>query len=91
MINFNYKYKKIPVDLKEGDSVKIFGQVTLYENTGSYHILVSHLEKEMNLGKLFEELEKLKNIKNQDQYRQSVKKRKRTLVVLSMKRGTHFR
>ena len=59
-VAFNYKYKKIPVDLKEGDSVKIFGQVTLYENTGSYQILVSHLEKEINLGKLFEELEKLK-------------------------------
>ena len=34
-VAFYYKYKKIPEDLKEGDSVKIFGQVTLYENTGS--------------------------------------------------------
>lgn len=59
-VAFNYKYKKIPVDLKEGDSIKIFGQVTLYEATGSYQILVSHVEKQMNLGKLFEELEKLK-------------------------------
>lgn len=59
-VAFNYKYKKIPVDLKEGDSIKIFGQVTLYETTGSYQILVSHVEKEMNLGKLFEDLEKLK-------------------------------
>ena len=59
-VAFYYKYKKIPEDLKEGDSVKIFGQVTLYENTGNYQILVSHLQKEQSLGKLFEELEKLK-------------------------------
>lgn len=59
-VAFNYKYKKIINDLKEGDSVKIFGQVTLYEATGSYQILVSHLQKEQNLGKLFEDLEKLK-------------------------------
>lgn len=59
-VAFNYRYKKIPEDLKEGDSVKIFGQVTLYENTGSYQILVSHIEKELSLGKLYEELEKLK-------------------------------
>lgn len=59
-VAFHYKYKKISDDLKEGDSVKIFGKVTLYENTGSYQILVSHLEKEQNLGKLFADLEKLK-------------------------------
>lgn len=59
-VAFYYKYKKIPEDLKEGDSVKIFGQVTLYETTGNYQILVSHLQKEQSLGKLFEELEKTK-------------------------------
>lgn len=44
-VAFYYKLKKIPEDLKEGDSVKIFGQVTLYEVTGTYQILVSHLQK----------------------------------------------
>ncbi|RUA06000.1 MAG: exodeoxyribonuclease VII large subunit [Fusobacteria bacterium] len=57
---FRYKFKKIPTDLKEGDKVKIFGNVTLYEVNGTYQILVAHVEKEGSLGKLFEELEKTK-------------------------------
>ena len=57
---FGYKMKKIPTDLKEGDKVKIFGKVTLYEVNGTYQILVAHVEKEGSLGKLFEELERTK-------------------------------
>ena len=57
---FGYKMKKIPIDLKEGDKVKIFGRVTLYEVNGTYQILVAHVEKEGSLGKLFEELERTK-------------------------------
>jgi exodeoxyribonuclease VII large subunit len=57
---FGYKMKKIPTDLKEGDKIKIFGKVTLYEVNGTYQILVAHVEKEGSLGKLFEELERTK-------------------------------
>lgn len=57
---FGYKMKGIPTDLKEGDRVKIFGKITLYEVNGTYQILVAHVEKEGSLGKLFEELEKTK-------------------------------
>lgn len=59
-VAFYYKYKKISGDLKEGDLLKIFGKVSLYEANGNYQILVSHVEKEENLGVLFAELEKNK-------------------------------
>lgn len=59
-VSFGYKFKKIPEDLKEGDKVKLFGKVTLYEANGNYQIMVAHVEKEGTLGKLFEELERTK-------------------------------
>jgi len=59
-VSFGYKFKKIPEDLKEGDKIKLFGKVTLYEANGNYQIMVAHVEKEGTLGKLFEELEKTK-------------------------------
>ena len=59
-VSFGYKFKKIPEDLKEGDKIKLFGKVTLYEANGNYQILVAHVEKEGTLGKLFEELERTK-------------------------------
>lgn len=57
---FNYKFKRIPEDLKEGDSVKIFGDVGFYENRGEFQILVRNIEKENSLGEMFLKLEKLK-------------------------------
>ncbi|WP_319371069.1 exodeoxyribonuclease VII large subunit [uncultured Ilyobacter sp.] len=57
---FGYRYKKIPEDLKEGDSVKIFGDATLYEARGDFQIMVRHLEKENKMGALYEELERVK-------------------------------
>lgn len=59
-VAFYYKYKKIDESLKEGDLVKIFGKVSLYEANGNFQVLVSHVEKEDSLGKLFQELEKVK-------------------------------
>ncbi|MGB6127438.1 MAG: exodeoxyribonuclease VII large subunit [Psychrilyobacter sp.] len=59
-VSFGYKFKKIPEDLKEGDKIKLFGKVTLYEANGNYQIMVAHVEKEGTLGKLFEELERTK-------------------------------
>ena len=57
---FNYKFKRITEDLKEGDVVKIFGDVTVYEARGDYQLLVRHVEKENKMGALFEQLEKTK-------------------------------
>ena len=57
---FKYKFKRIPEDLKDGDSVKIFGDVGFYENRGDFQILVRHIEKKNELGELFAKLEKLK-------------------------------
>ena len=57
---FSYKYKKIPKDLKEGDSVKILGSVGFYENRGDFQILVNSIEKENEIGELYQKLEKVK-------------------------------
>lgn len=59
-VAFKYKFKKIAEDLKDGDSVKIFGDVGFYENRGDFQILVRHIEKKNELGELFVKLEKLK-------------------------------
>ena len=95
-VAFYYKLKKIPEDLKEGDSVKIFGQVTLYEVTGTYQILVSHLQKEQNLGKLFEELEKVKKEFQAKGYfdeerKKSIPKYSKTIGVVTSMTGAVIR
>ncbi|MDR1835537.1 MAG: exodeoxyribonuclease VII large subunit [Fusobacteriaceae bacterium] len=57
---FQYKLKRIPEDLKEGDAVKLFADVGFYENRGEFQILVRHIEKKNVLGDLFAKLEQLK-------------------------------
>lgn len=57
---FSYKYKKIPEDLKEGDSVKIFGDVGFYEARGDFQVLVRNIEKEDEIGELYKKLEAVK-------------------------------
>lgn len=57
---FSYKYKKIPEDLKEGDTVKIFGDMGFYENRGDFQVLVRHIEKEDKIGELYRKLEQVK-------------------------------
>ena len=59
---FRYKYRNVPEDLKEGDSVKIRGNVTLYEANGSYQIVADFLEKSNSLGLLYEKMEMLKKL-----------------------------
>lgn len=59
-VAFNYKLKKIPNDLKEGETVTIFGDVGFYETRGNLQILVRHIEKNNQLGYLFEKLENVK-------------------------------
>lgn len=57
---FNYRSKRMPEDLKEGDKVKIFGDVSFYETRGEFQVLVSCIEKMEEIGELFRRLEKLK-------------------------------
>ena len=57
---FKYLYKGVPSDLKEWDQVKIVGNASLYEQTGSYQIIADSLEKTNKLGSLYEKLEETK-------------------------------
>ena len=57
---FRYKYRGVPVDLKEGEQVKIRGNVTLYERSGSYQIVADFLERTNSIGSLYEKMEMLK-------------------------------
>ena len=57
---FNYKMKKIPENLKDGQSAKIFCDVGFYEVRGELQVLVRHIEEEDKMGELFLRLEKLK-------------------------------
>lgn len=59
-VAFKYKFKRIAEDLKDGDSVKIFGDIGFYENRGDFQVLVRHIEKKNELGELFIKLEQLK-------------------------------
>ncbi|MGL4533891.1 MAG: exodeoxyribonuclease VII large subunit [Fusobacteriaceae bacterium] len=59
-VAFNYRLKKIPDNLKEGDSVKIFCDVGFYEARGEMQLLVRYIEKENKMGELFLKLENLK-------------------------------
>lgn len=57
---FNYKMKKIPEDLKEGDAIKLFGDVGFYEARGDFQVLARYIEKQNSLGTLYAKLEKVK-------------------------------
>ena len=59
-VAFNYKTKKIMEDLKEGDSVKLFCDMGVYEARGEIQALVRHVERESELGELFKKLELIK-------------------------------
>ncbi|MGL4254602.1 MAG: exodeoxyribonuclease VII large subunit [Fusobacteriaceae bacterium] len=59
-VAFNYKMKKIMEDLKEGDSVKLFCDMGVYEARGEIQALVRHVERESELGELFKKLELIK-------------------------------
>ena len=59
-VAFNYKLKKIPENLKEGDAVKLFGDIGFYEARGEFQVLARYIEKRNSLGELFAKLEKVK-------------------------------
>ena len=65
---FSYKLKRIPEDLKEGDSVTIFGDVGFYEVRGDFQILVRHIEKENSMGELYRKLEMVKEKMEEEGY-----------------------
>ena len=65
---FSYKLKRIPEDLKEGDSVIIFGDVGFYEVRGDFQILVRHIEKENSMGELYRKLEMVKEKMEEEGY-----------------------
>lgn len=55
-------FANIDVDknfLKEGSKVKIYGKVSVYEKQGRYAVYINKIEN-IGLGKIYEELEKLK-------------------------------
>lgn len=66
--SFSYKLKRIPEDLKEGDSVTIFGDVGFYEVRGDFQILVRHIEKENSMGELYRKLEMVKEKMEEEGY-----------------------
>lgn len=92
---FNYKYKRISSDLKEGDSVKIFGDVGFYENRGDFQVLVRHVEKEDKLGEMYAQLEKIK-IKLEKEglfsnlYKQKIPKYPQSIGVVTAYTGAAF-
>lgn len=65
---FSYKLKRIPEDLKEGDSVTIFGDVGFYEVRGDFQILIRHIEKENSMGELYRKLEMVKEKMEEEGY-----------------------
>ncbi|MDO4690201.1 MAG: exodeoxyribonuclease VII large subunit [Fusobacterium sp.] len=73
---FNYRIKKIPEDLKEGDLIKLFGDVSFYEVKGEFQILVRFIEKRNSLGELFAKLEKIKKKMEDEGYFDGLHKKK---------------
>ena len=74
-VAFKYKFKRIAEDLKDGDSVKLFGDVGFYENRGDFQILVRHIEKKNMLGDMFAKLEELKKTMERKGYFSSIYKK----------------
>lgn len=65
---FSYQKRGIPSDLQEGEKVRIFADVGFYENRGDFQLLVRGIEKQNSLGKLYAELEKLKQKMEKEGY-----------------------
>ncbi|WP_294659305.1 exodeoxyribonuclease VII large subunit [uncultured Fusobacterium sp.] len=74
-VAFKYKFKRIAEDLKDGDSVKLFGDVGFYENKGDFQVLVRHIEKKNKLGDMFAKLEELKKMMEKRGYFSSLYKK----------------
>lgn len=57
---FKYKLRNIPKDLKEGDNVKVYGDISLYDKTSTLKINCRSVEKSMSIGDLYVLKEELK-------------------------------
>ena len=57
---FSYRYNDIPLDLKEGDKVKVYGDINVYSVDASVQIIAKRVEKQDMLGELYKKLELLK-------------------------------
>lgn len=79
-VAFSYKLKKIPEDLREGEVLRIFGHLTIYEAGGNYQIMVDFLEKKNSKGKLYEEFEKIKKRLAEKGYFNIERKRKTPFI-----------
>lgn len=81
---FNYNMKNISEDIKEGDLLKIYGSVTLYESNGTYQIKVDYVEKQNKLGGLYEKYEKLKKELSEKGYFDNERKKKLPFLPLNI-------
>ncbi|WP_068449023.1 exodeoxyribonuclease VII large subunit [Caviibacter abscessus] len=57
---FNYIVNDIPRNLKEGDHVKVYGKINVYNVNATLQIVCSKVEKISNIGELYKKLEELK-------------------------------
>lgn len=59
-VAFYYKQKNMPLDLKEGNNVKVFANVNFYTYSGDLNFIVNSIEKQSDMGLLYQEFEKRK-------------------------------
>lgn len=57
---FNYIINDIPRNLKEGDHVKVYGKINVYNVNATLQIVCNKVEKISNIGELYKKLEELK-------------------------------
>lgn len=57
---FNYIINDIPRNLKEGDHVKVYGKINVYNVNATLQIVCNKVEKVSNIGELYKKLEELK-------------------------------
>lgn len=57
---FNYIINEIPKNLKEGDHVKVYGKINVYNVNATLQIICNKVEKIFNIGELYKKLEELK-------------------------------
>lgn len=57
---FNYIINDIPRNLKEGDHVKVYGKINVYNVNATIQIVCNKVEKISNIGELYKKLEELK-------------------------------
>lgn len=65
---FSYMYNEIPRDLKEGDKVKVYGAIKVYDVDASIQIVTKRIEKFNVIGELYQKLEILKKEYQQKGY-----------------------